>query len=74
MPQCSQCRHRFRTLEDETDMHDCPRCGYGPREPEYCAWCSAELERSEDYPHYPYCSKPCSVLADEDNRNEGLED
>lgn len=36
MARCSNCRHRFATLEDEADMHECPRCGYHPnndREP-----------------------------------------
>lgn len=33
MPRCPKCRYRFATLEDETDMHACPRCGYGEPEP-----------------------------------------
>ena len=28
MAQCSKCRYRFRTLDDEEGMHDCPSCGY----------------------------------------------
>lgn len=27
---CGKCGHVFRTLEDEADMHPCPRCGYTP--------------------------------------------
>lgn len=37
MARCSNCRHHFRTLEDEADMHECPKCGYHPndeREPD----------------------------------------
>jgi Zn ribbon nucleic-acid-binding protein len=26
---CPRCRRRFRVLEDEIGMHDCPHCGYG---------------------------------------------
>ncbi len=36
MAQCSRCRHRFRTLEDEEGMHDCPRCGWDGRPCQYC--------------------------------------
>jgi DNA-directed RNA polymerase subunit M/transcription elongation factor TFIIS len=28
MARCPKCRKHFATLEDEADMHDCPRCGY----------------------------------------------
>lgn len=35
MARCSECGYSFRTLEDETDMHACPSCGYdGHDEPE----------------------------------------
>ena len=37
MPKCPDCKCRFRTLEDEQDMHDCPRCG-----------CSPELREGEE--------------------------
>jgi len=31
MPTCPECKHRFRTLEDEENDHPCPRCGFHPR-------------------------------------------
>jgi len=31
MPTCPECKHKFRTLEDEHDDHPCPRCGFHPR-------------------------------------------
>ena len=36
MALCPECRYKFRTLDDEDGMHECPRCGYHPdndREP-----------------------------------------
>jgi len=30
MPTCPNCKNRFKTLEDEQDMHDCPKCGFSP--------------------------------------------
>lgn len=32
MARCPNCKHKFRTLEDEEGMHACPHCGYGPPE------------------------------------------
>jgi hypothetical protein len=32
MPTCSRCGYHFRTLEDEQDIHSCPRCGLEPRD------------------------------------------
>lgn len=34
MPRCPRCKRHFRTLEDEQDIHDCPYCGYFPRDEE----------------------------------------
>ena len=31
---CGGCGHRFKVLEDEYGMHECPRCGWNGREPE----------------------------------------
>ena len=62
MPTCPYCRHRFRTLDDETDMHPCPRCGYDPHEkPSACVWCE---QRLDDDTYYPYCSSQCAVEAE----------
>lgn len=33
MARCSKCRFRFATLEDESDQHECPKCGFGAPEP-----------------------------------------
>lgn len=30
MARCPKCRHQFRTLDDEADMHACPWCGWHP--------------------------------------------
>lgn len=29
---CPNCRHTFRTMDDEVGMHDCPHCGYNGHE------------------------------------------
>lgn len=72
MPRCPNCRRSFRTLEDESDMHDCPHCGYFPHAAETCTWCSDVLERDnpDHEAHYPYCSQACSFAADIDNSLE----
>lgn len=28
MPICPKCNRRFRVLDDEQDIHECPSCGY----------------------------------------------
>ena len=61
MARCLHCRRHFRTLDDEQDMHDCPHCGYGPRDPEVCNYCGDPLDDDE---HYPYCSAECAVKAE----------
>ena len=67
MPTCPKCRYYFRTLDDETNMHDCPRCGYG-KPAEYdgptCIYCSKPLPT---FAHTPYCSSLCASYADRDN-------
>jgi len=30
MPTCPRCHRHFRTLEDEENDHECPRCGWAP--------------------------------------------
>jgi Zn ribbon nucleic-acid-binding protein len=29
---CPNCRARFRALEDEAGMHECPHCGFDPHD------------------------------------------
>ena len=43
MPTCSHCHYRFKTLEDELDMHECPRCGYFPSG-HLCEECGEECD------------------------------
>lgn len=40
MPRCPSCKRTFQTLEDESDMHECPYCYYFPENKE---------EVNEDY-------------------------
>ena len=51
MAKCPHCRFHYLTLDDEADMHDCPRCGYGKHR---CPWCGedesdCECPQSADY-------------------------
>lgn len=32
MPTCPKCKTYFRTLEDEQDIHSCPKCGFSPED------------------------------------------
>ncbi len=56
MAQCGRCRHRFRTLDDEEGMHDCPRCGWDGQQCDYCGcWhrtdeCPDERDAETDEP------------------------
>ena len=66
MARCPHCHRSFRTLEDETDMHDCPHCGYGPSSDRaaYCDWCN-DLYINDDFA--PYCSSLCAARAQADS-------
>lgn len=54
---CPRCKHRFKVMADERDMHACPSCGYDGKdsgedddEEPPCAVCggSGELQCFED--------------------------
>lgn len=67
MPRCPHCRHHFRTLDDEIDMHDCPHCGYGPdTNVGYCIWCNDRYTVQAD-DESPYCSTLCALQALQDS-------
>ncbi len=51
--QCPSCRFVFRTLEDEFGEHECPRCGYFPREPVICPGCGDEIEPNDEVYRLP---------------------
>lgn len=58
MPRCPACGCRFRTLDDEEGMHECPACGLSPHAVT-CASCDRWGDPSELDPagHCPDCSE-----------------
>ena len=68
MARCPRCIRSFRTLEDETDMHDCPHCGYGPDwAAVFCFWCN---DHYSDHEFEPYCSSLCAARAQADSAED----
>lgn len=67
MARCPSCHKSFRVMEDEENMHDCPRCGYGPGSAVRCMWCDGEqtYEQSEEFGEY--CSELCAARAEADS-------
>ena len=55
MARCPNCRRFFREMEDEQGMHDCPHCGYGPRD-DRCPSCGCRWSpEDEDEEECPQC-------------------
>lgn len=54
MARCPKCRWSFPTLDDETDMHGCPHCGYSPND-DRCPDCGTKLYGDELPDACPVC-------------------
>lgn len=59
MATCSECKCKFRTLEDEMDMHECPDCGYHPKKiltaNVKCSDCGSLYEYDGEEMYCPIC-------------------
>ena len=69
MPTCPRCKHCFKTLPEEEQDHNCPKCGWGPEECEEvmdkCFNCGKQIPEKEAQEMEragvePFCSLYCS--------------
>ena len=74
MPTCPRCKHCFKTLPEEEQDHNCPKCGWGPEKYEEvidkCFNCGKQIPEKEAQEMDGYISKCSNTQHNTERRRE----